>query len=166
LFSLAEVLNALRLHARSEKGFARKSGAGRFDDRGQALEPLGQVAPAFADGCFSSAFEETTACLARVADKTSVTKIMGIAWMTVGKIVERIVGERLDSSRLDGLSLNWIDEFSYRKPHRYITVIVDHVTGRVVWAAKGRSSEALAAFFRESRSRAGCKDRGRHAGHG
>jgi transposase len=28
-------------------------------------------------------------------------------------------------------------------------VIVDHVTGRVVWAAKGRSSDTLAAFFRE-----------------
>jgi transposase len=42
-----------------------------------------------------------------------------------------------------------IDEFSYRKRHHYITVIVDHVSGRVVWAAQGRSSETLAAFFRE-----------------
>jgi hypothetical protein len=163
---LAVALNALRLRARSEKGFARKSGAGRFDDRGQALESLGRVAPAFAAGWFSLAFEETTAYLARVADKTSVAKIMGIAWMTVGKIVERIVGERLDSSRLDGLSFIGIDEFSYRKRHRYITVIVDHVTGRVVWAAKGRSSEVLAAILPRAQSRAGCKDRGRHAGHG
>ena len=108
-----------------------------------------QVPWGSASGWFSSAFEETTAYLARVADKTSVTKIMGIAWITVGKIVERIVGERLDSSRLDGLHFIGIDEFSYRKRHRYITVIVDHVTGRVVWAAKGRSSETLAAFFRE-----------------
>jgi transposase len=102
-----------------------------------------------AGGWFSAAFEETTAYLARVADKTSVTKIMGIAWVTVGKIIERIVGERLDSSRLDGLSFIGIDEFSYRKRHHYITVIVDHVTGRVVWAAKGRSGETLAAFFRD-----------------
>jgi transposase len=108
-----------------------------------------QVPWGSAGGWFSSAFEETTAYLARVGDKTSVTKIMGIAWMTVGKIVERIVGERLDSSRLDGLSFIGIDEFSYRKRHRYITVIVDHVTGRVVWAEKGGSSETLAAFFRE-----------------
>ena len=74
---------------------------------------------------------------------------MGIAWVTVGKIVERIVGARLDSSRLEGLHFIGIDEFSYRKRHHYITVIVDHVAGRVIWAAKGRSSETLAAFFRE-----------------
>jgi transposase len=108
-----------------------------------------QVPWGSAAGWFSAMFEETTAYLARVADKTSVTKIMGIAWVTVGKIVERIVGERLDSSRLDGLCFIGIDEFSYRKRHHYITVIVDHVTGRVVWAAKGRSSDTLAAFFRE-----------------
>jgi transposase len=108
-----------------------------------------QVPWGSAGGWFSSAFEETTAYLARVADKTSVTKIMGIAWVSVGKIVERIVAERLDSWRLDDLSFIGIDEFSYRKRHHYITVIVDHVTGRVVWAAKGRSSETLAAFFRE-----------------
>lgn len=108
-----------------------------------------QVPWGSAGGWFSAAFEETTAYLARVADKTSVTMIMGIAWVTVGKIVERIVGARLDSSRLEGLHFIGIDEFSYRKRHHYITVIVDHVAGRVIWAAKGRSSETLAAFFRE-----------------
>ena len=108
-----------------------------------------QVPWGAAGGLFSAAFEETTAYLARVSDKTSVTRIMGIAWVTVGRIVERIVGERLDASRLDDLVFIGIDEFSYRKRHRYITVIVDHVTGRVVWAAKGRSSDTLARFFQE-----------------
>ena len=84
-----------------------------------------------------------------MADKTSLTKIMGIAWVTVGRIVERIVGERLDCSRLDDLHFIGIDEFSYRKRHHYLTVIVDHLSGRVVWAAQGRSSETLAGFFRE-----------------
>lgn len=102
-----------------------------------------------AGGWFSAAFEETTTYLAQVADKTSVTKIMGIAWVTVGRIVERVVGERLDSSRLDNLSFIGIDDFSYRRRHRYVTIIVDHLTGRVVWAAKGRSGETLAGFFKE-----------------
>ena len=102
-----------------------------------------------AGGWFSAAFEETTTYLAQVADKTSVTKIMGIAWVTVGRIIERVVSERLDSSRLDNLSFIGIDDFSYRKRHRYVTIVVDHVTGRVVWAAKGRSGETLASFFKE-----------------
>lgn len=100
-------------------------------------------------GWFSAAFEETVAYLARVTDQTSVTQIMGVAWVTVGRIVERIVSQRLDAGRLDGLRSIGIDEFSYRKRHHYLTVVVDHETGRVVWAGRGRSSETLAAFFAE-----------------
>ena len=40
-----------------------------------------------------------------------------------------------------------LDEFSYRKQHHYLTVVVDHDTRRVVWAGKGRSAETLYAFF-------------------
>ena len=40
-----------------------------------------------------------------------------------------------------------IDEFSYRKRHHYLTVVVDRDTRRVVWAGKGRSAETLDGFF-------------------
>lgn len=35
----------------------------------------------------------------------------------------------------------------YRKGHRYITVVTDLDTGRVVWAAEGRCQATLAGFF-------------------
>jgi len=34
-----------------------------------------------------------------------------------------------------------------RKGHRYLTVVVDHVTGRLIWAAVGRDKTTLAKFF-------------------
>ncbi len=34
-----------------------------------------------------------------------------------------------------------------KKGHRYITIVVDHDTGRLVWAAPGRDRKTLAAFF-------------------
>ena len=40
-----------------------------------------------------------------------------------------------------------IDEISYKKGHRYITIVVDHDTGRLVWAAPGRDRTTLKAFF-------------------
>jgi transposase len=40
-----------------------------------------------------------------------------------------------------------VDEFSYRKRHRHITVVVDHERKRVIWAGKGKSAETLAKFF-------------------
>ena len=36
---------------------------------------------------------------------------------------------------LDGLRRIGIDEISHRKGQRYLTVVVDHDTGRLVWAA-------------------------------
>jgi transposase len=60
-----------------------------------------------------------------------------------------VIAERLDPRRLDGLRLVGVDEFSYRKRHRYLTVVADHDTGRIVWLAKGRNAATLQAFFEE-----------------
>jgi transposase len=96
---------------------------------------------------FTRDFEELVAYLAQVTDKTSVCNLMGISWDTVTNIVDRVVRERLDPHRIDNLRRIGIDEFSYRKHHRYLTVVVDHATDRVVWAAEGRGAETLNAFF-------------------
>lgn len=98
---------------------------------------------------FTREFEELVAYFAQIADKTKVTELTGIAWETVGSIVERVVGRRLAADRFDGLRCIGVDEFSYRKHHRYLTVVVDHDRRRVVWAAEGRSGEVLARFFAE-----------------
>lgn len=98
---------------------------------------------------FTRPFEEMTAYLAQITNKTEVARMMGISWRTVGNIVERVVAEKLDPKRLDGLRRIGVDEFSYRKRHRYITTVVDHDRRRIVWAAKGKSSETLDAFFDE-----------------
>jgi transposase len=88
---------------------------------------------------FTRPFEEMTAYLAQVTNKTKVARMMGISWRTVGNIVERIVADRLDPERLDGLERIGVDEFSYRKRHNYITTVVDHDKRRIVWAAEGKS---------------------------
>lgn len=49
--------------------------------------------------------------------------------------------------RLDDLEHIGVDELSYRKHHEYITVVVNHATGRVVWAAPGKSAATLRSFF-------------------
>ena len=98
---------------------------------------------------FTEAFEELVAYLARATDRTTVSTLLGIAWRSVGAIVERVVERHLDAKRLDGLVFIGIDEFSYRKRHHYLTVVVDHLQRRVVWAAEGRSAETLARFFDE-----------------
>jgi transposase len=72
-----------------------------------------------AAGRFTYAFEELAAYLAQITDKTQVKRLLGIAWETVGSIVERVVERRLDAERLVGLRRIGIDEFSYKKRHNY-----------------------------------------------
>lgn len=96
---------------------------------------------------FTRDFEQTVALLAQQANKTFVSMIMGIAWSTVGSIVTRVVARHSPENQLDGLRRIGIDERSYKKHHRYVTVVVDHDTGRVVWAGEGRKAENLYGFF-------------------
>lgn len=102
---------------------------------------------ASAGSLFTLAFEELVAYLAQGTDQTKVTKLMGIAWQTVGSIVERVVERCLDPERLKGLRTIGVDEFGYRKRHRYLTLVVDHEKKRVVWTGKGRSAAVLKEFF-------------------
>jgi transposase len=94
------------------------------------------------------AFDDTVAWLAVQCSKTAVTELMRIAWRTVGAIVARVWAdtERLHD-RFANLRRLGIDEVSYKKGHRYITVVVDHDTGRLVWAAAGRDKATLRRFF-------------------
>jgi transposase len=96
---------------------------------------------------FTWEFEEMASYLSQITDRTKVTEILGICWRTVGRIVERVVERKLDSSRLENLRFIGVDEFSYRKRHHYITVVVDHDRKRIVWAKEGRSYEVLKEFF-------------------
>jgi transposase len=98
---------------------------------------------------FTRDFEDVVAFLAQQMAKTPIARLMRIDWETVGRIVDRVVAERLDPRRLHALRMVGVDEVSYRKRHRYLTVVADHDTGRIVWVAKGRNSATLQAFFTE-----------------
>lgn len=98
---------------------------------------------------FTYDFEEHVAYLAQRADKTTLSTLMRVAWRTVGAIIERVVPRHQSGDRLDGLTHIGVDELSYRRHHEYVTVIVDHVRGGVVWASPGKNAETFKAFFKE-----------------
>ena len=94
------------------------------------------------------AFDDTVAWLAVACSKTAVCELMRIAWRTVGAIVARVWSDtekKID--RFANLRRIGIDEISYKRHHRYLTVVVDHDSGRLVWAAPGRDTATLGRFF-------------------
>jgi transposase len=93
-------------------------------------------------------FDDLAAWLAVRTSKSAVCELLRIAWRTVGSIVTRVnadIDARVD--RLHGLRRIGIDEISYKRGHRYLIVVVDHDTGRLVWAGPGRNDAALNIFF-------------------
>jgi transposase len=100
------------------------------------------------DSRFTRAFEDQVCWLAVNCSKTAVAELMRIAWRSVGTILERVAAEAMrEGDLLDGLRRIGIDEISHRKGQRYLTVVVDHHTGRLVWAAPGRDSQTVLGFF-------------------
>jgi transposase len=97
---------------------------------------------------FTRQFEDQVAWLAVNTSKTAVADLMRVAWRSVGQILERVADEqRAKVDLLDGLRRIGIDEISHRKGQRYLTVVVDHHSGQLVWAAPGRDSKTVHAFF-------------------
>jgi transposase len=95
-------------------------------------------------------FNAVVAWLAQRVDKTTITKLLRVSWEAVAKIVIDVVGDVLEDRRFEGLRRVGVDEVSYRKGHRYLTVVADHDReGRVVWAKPGKSAATLVTFFDE-----------------
>jgi transposase len=94
------------------------------------------------------AFDDTAAWLVTHCSKSAVRELLRVAWRTVGSIVTRVVSDaETKTDRFAGLRRIGIDEISYKRGHRYLTVVVDHDTGVLLWAHPGRDEKTLEKFF-------------------
>ena len=88
------------------------------------------------------AFDEQVAWLATQCSRSAVTQLMRIAWRTVGSIVARVWADvEALHDRFAGLARIGIDEISYKRGHRYLTVVVDipWSTTRAGWCGPPRA---------------------------
>jgi transposase len=94
------------------------------------------------------AFDEQVAWLATQCSRSAITELMRIAWRTVGAIITRVWADvEAVHDRFADLRRIGIDEIAYKRGQRYLTVVVDHDSGRLVWAAAGREKATLERFF-------------------
>jgi transposase len=79
---------------------------------------------------FTKEFDLTVAWLATYLPRSTVSYYMRIDWATVGRCISRTLHdiEPERSRRLSDLVNIGVDETSYKKGHKYITVIVNHDT--------------------------------------
>jgi transposase len=100
------------------------------------------------DTRFTRTFEDQVAWLAVHTSKSAVAQLMLVTWRSVGGIVTRVVSEaRQAIDPFANLRRLGIDEVSWRKGQKYLTVVLDHDTGRLIWAAAGCDKATLERFF-------------------
>lgn len=94
-------------------------------------------------------FEQQVAWLAQRMDISSVARLMRCGWDAVHRILRAVVADHLHEDRFDGLRHIGVDEVSYKRGHKYLTVVVDHDRRRVVWVGEGRGVDTLDRFYAE-----------------
>ena len=98
---------------------------------------------------FTRDFECLVAWLATRTDKTTIKRMLRIDWDTVGRIIKRVCDDELDPDRLDELYDIGIDEVCWKRQHNYLTLVADHLRGKIVWGCEGKGEKAADAFFEE-----------------
>ena len=96
---------------------------------------------------FTRDFECLVAWLATKADKSTIKRMLRVDWDTVGRIVKRVCDAKLDPGRLDDLYEIGVDEVSWKRQHKYLTLVVDHQRRQVVWGCEGSGQAAADEFF-------------------
>ena len=98
---------------------------------------------------FTQDFDLTATYLAMNINKSVAAKYMRCDWKTIMRCISRtrLYLEPNLKERYEGLVNIGIDETSYRKGHKYVTVVVNHDTNTVVWVGLGHSTQTLSEFF-------------------
>ncbi len=80
---------------------------------------------------------------------SEVAQHIGIDWKTVKNIDKLYLERDYGQPNLKGLRILAVDEISIRKGHSYLTVVLDFVTGRVLFVGKNRRAKTLKRFFNQ-----------------
>lgn len=82
----------------------------------------------------------------------AAAELLGFATSTFSDILHRTIARTRDGHRIRGLKAIGVDEVSYQKRHKYVTVVYDLERSRVVWVGKGKERETIDRFFKEELS--------------
>lgn len=100
---------------------------------------------------FTLDFAYSAAWLVRAnVNRSKIAEVLRIDWETVGRLAN-LVRKDLEPDpgvRFNGLVRIGVDETSYSKGHKHITVIINHDTNTVVWASVGYGKAVLDSFFK------------------
>jgi transposase len=85
--------------------------------------------------------------LCQVMTVTEVSRHLGLNWKTVKGIDKYYLERDFGQPDLTGLRILAVDEIAMRKGHQYLTVVLDYLSGRILFVGKDRKAKTLNRFF-------------------
>jgi transposase len=113
-----------------------------------------QVKLHFADPrkSYTRAFERYALDLSRHMTIKAVALHLQVSWDTIKDIQAASLTRRFGMPKLGKLKQIAIDEIAIGKGHRYLTVVLDLLSGAVVFVGDGKGMEALVPFWKRLRA--------------
>jgi len=80
-----------------------------------------------------------------------VARHLSVSWDVIKDVQKRDLTRRFSKPCLKDLQRIAIDEISVRKGHQYLTVVLDMISGAVIFVGNGKGSDALEPFWKRVR---------------
>ena len=112
-----------------------------------------QVKISFADPrrSYTKSFERYALELSRSMTIADVALHLNVGWDLIKDIQKRDLTRRYAKPKLKRLRDIAIDEIAVAKGHRYLTVVMDLVSGAIVFVGDGKGADALKPFWKRLR---------------
>src|SRR4029077_8114201 len=95
---------------------------------------------------FTLLFEALVLAMAQQMSFAAVAKLTGVSWHRVHAICRRYVDLAVAEADLSAVSAVAIDETSYRRGHKYLTLVADADERKVVFVTEGKDAPTVARF--------------------
>ena len=100
---------------------------------------------------YTHSFERYAVDLCRLLPISDVAKLLKVSWGTIKDIEKDYLKKHFDKPKLKHLKRIAIDEIYLGKKTKYLTLVMDLVTGAVVYIGDGKGSDALKSFWKKLR---------------
>lgn len=97
---------------------------------------------------YTRKFKQFALDLATIGTIKDVAEKLKVSWDLVKEIQKKYLKKRYSKIDLSKVKLIGIDEFAISKGHKYMTIVVDLETGRIIYAHKGRDAKSLDNFWK------------------
>jgi transposase len=98
--------------------------------------------------CYTRSLKRYILELSRIGTIKDVAKHLKVSWDLVKEVQKEYLQKHYSSPNLKGVKHIAIDEFSVKKGHKYMTVVLDLDTGIILFVGDGKGAEALEPFWK------------------